>query len=227
MAGHSKWTNIKHKKQTNDVKKSKLFSKIASDLKSSISDSSIDLKNNIRLRNAVDKALSNNMSKSIINNIISQQACLTQEKSIYCGSGSNGVCLIIECFDLNKNRVVGELRHLLGQYDIELVQFKSIAYLFLKYIKLGLVSDYNDKFLFKFLNKIDFNKSLDDIIFLDSSNIRIIGFVMKFLCIEVNHYDYFLAKTLLIFDKNSYCKMHELILKLKKYSYISNVFFNF
>lgn len=227
MAGHSKWANIKHKKKLNDVKKSKLFSKLANDIKASTINSNSDLKNNFKLKKAVDKALSSNMSKSIIKNIIAQEVQSTHEKSTYAGASENGIYLVIECFNLNKNRIVGELRFLLNKYGMELVQFKSISYLFLKCTKFVLSTYYNEKILFRFLNSYDFNEILDDRILLDFENSKNLNLIIKNLQIDFDAYDNFYPKNLLVLDDVMYSKIYELISKLKKYNYVSNIFYNF
>lgn len=227
MAGHSKWANIKHKKKANDIKKSKLFSKLANDIKNSTNESNKDIKSNVKLKKAVDKALSNNMSKSIINNIIGQSDLVAHDKSFYAAVGYDGVTFIIECFDSNKNRMIGELRYLLNQYTMTLVPIKTIEYLFLKYAKIKLVGEYNEKYLYNYFSEFFLNSIIDDTIYIDFFKSKDLISILKLLNIDLEVFNCFFPKTCLYLDFSILSKMSELVSKLKKLSYMSNVFYNF
>lgn len=227
MAGHSKWSNIKHRKKTNDLKKSKLFSKLANDIRLSVSDSNPDINANFKLKKAVDKALSNNMSKSIINNIISnldQSAC---GKNIYSAVGDFGISIIIECFNSNKNRIIGELRCLLNQYNMTLVSLKSIEYTYLKYDKICLLEEYNDKFLFYYFGYFFFKEIYNNTILLNNDLSKNLYFFLKKNNIKFEVSQILYPKIIVKLDDSSYNKFFKMISELKKLSYVSNVFCNF
>lgn len=227
MAGHSKWSNIKHRKQSNDLKKSKLFSKLANDIRTSVSDSKSDINSNFKLKKAVDKALSNNMSKNVINHIISNLDHAQEVKNVYSAVGDNGISIIIECFDYNKNRMIGEIRCVLNQYNMSLVPFKSIEYTYLKIDKIFLTESYNDKFLFSYLDKLFLKKNFDSFILLNSNLSKDLFFLLKNLDIKFEVSQIFYPKSIIKLDINVYDKFYNMIIELKKLPYVANVFFNF
>lgn len=227
MAGHSKWANIKHKKKVNDVKKSKLFSKLANDIKLSVNESNKDIQTNIKLKKAIDKALSNNMSKNIINNIISSSEVISQNKSIYSVIGKNSVSIIVECFDFNKNRMIGELRHLFSQYDMNLVSFKSIEYMYLKYEKISLLSEYNDRIILINFNDMFLIKAVNNYMYVDILISKSVFFILKKIDLEFDACQIFYPKNCLKLTCDTLYKLNELLLKLKKFTYIANLFYNF
>lgn len=227
MAGHSKWSNIKHKKQIKDIKKSKLFSKLANDIKNSFNKSTNDVENNLELKKVVDKALSKNMSKDIINNILSNNKIVGQEKIFYAATGNDGVYFIIECFDLNKNKIVGELRYLLNKYDLTLISFKSVDYLFFKYIKVKIFDKYNDKLIFDYICTNIFYDSYDNFFILTASEIKKIILLFKLFNINFDVTNYFYPKKSVNLLNEKIFKMKELIIKLKDYNYVTNIFYNF
>lgn len=227
MAGHSKWSNIKHRKQSNDLKKSKLFSKLANDIRISVNDSNSDVNSNFKLKKAVDKALSNNMSKNVINNIISNLEHTPQVKNIYSAIGDNGISVVIECFDYNKNRMIGEIRCVLNQYNMNLVSFKSIEYTYVKIDKIFLIEDYNDKFLLNYLDKLFLKKISDDFIFVNSDLSKDLFFLLKNLEIKFEVSQTLYPKNIIKLSPSIYNKFNNMIDELKKFPYVANVFFNF
>lgn len=227
MAGHSKWSNIKHRKQSNDLKKSKLFSKLANDIRISVNDSNSDVNSNFKLKKAVDKALSNNMSKNVINNIISNLEHVPQVKNIYSAIGDNGISVVIECFDYNKNRMIGEIRCVLNQYNMNLVSFKSIEYTYIKIDKIFLIENYNDKFLFNYLDSFVLKKISDNFIFVNSDLSKDLFFLLKKLDIKFEVSQTLYPKSIINLDPSIYNKFNNMIDELKKFPYVANVFFNF
>ncbi|HIH2762884.1 MAG TPA: YebC/PmpR family DNA-binding transcriptional regulator [Candidatus Azoamicus sp.] len=227
MAGHSKWSNIKHRKQSNDLKKSKLFSKLANDIRTSVSDSKSDINSNFKLKKAVDKALYNNMSKNAINHIISNLDHTQEVKNVYSAIGDNGISVIIECFDYNKNRMIGEIRCVLNQHNMSLVPFKSIEYTYLKGDKIFLTENYNDKFLYNYLDKLFLKKNFDNFVLLNSDLSKDIFFLLKKLDIKFEVSQVLYPKNIIKLDTNVYDKFYNMIIELKKLPYVANVFFNF
>lgn len=227
MAGHSKWSNIKHRKQSNDLKKSKLFSKLANDIRSSVVDSKNDINSNLKLKKAIDKALANNMSKNVINNIISNLDQHSNIKHIYSAIGDNGSSIIIECLDNNKNRIIGELRCILNQNNMTLVPFKSIEYTYLKIDKISLFENYNDRILFCIAYNIVLNSVSDNCLYLDNDYSKKIIHLLKDLDIKNEPSQIFHSKNTIYLDSIMSNKLLNIILELKKLQYVSNVFYNF
>jgi YebC/PmpR family DNA-binding regulatory protein len=114
MAGHSKWANIKHKKERADAKKGKVFSRIAKEIISAVKvGGGPDPKNNPRLRAALLKAREYNVPNDIIDRNIKKAASADQadySELTYEMYGHGGVGLIIDIMTDNKNRVSSEMR---------------------------------------------------------------------------------------------------------------------
>lgn len=114
MAGHSKWANIKYRKERADAKRGKIFSRIAKEIISAVKvGGSSDPKANPRLRLALQKARENNVSNEIIERNIKKASSSTQADYIemtYELYGYGGVGIIAEVMTDNKNRIASEMR---------------------------------------------------------------------------------------------------------------------
>lgn len=136
MAGHSKWANIKHKKAKVDAQRGKIFTKLIRELVSAAKLGDPDPANNPRLRAAVEKAMSANMTKDTIKRAIERGAGggendNTQEIT-YEGYGICGVAVLVETMTDNVNRTVSEVRHAFTKHDGNLGTSGSVAYMFEK-----------------------------------------------------------------------------------------------
>ncbi|MAD74136.1 MAG: YebC/PmpR family DNA-binding transcriptional regulator [Rheinheimera sp.] len=133
MAGHSKWANMKHRKARQDAKKSKIFTKIIRELTVSAR-SNPDISANPRLRLAVDKALSENMTRDTIDRAIKRGAGATEgenyEELVYEGYGPNGVAIIVETMTDNNKRTVADVRNAFTKNGGNLGTSGSVSYLF-------------------------------------------------------------------------------------------------
>jgi YebC/PmpR family DNA-binding regulatory protein len=113
MAGHSKWAKLKHTKGKTDAQKAKLFSKhvriIGVEIKKAKGD-----KNAAGVRNAVERALADNMPKDNIERALSKNDGVELEQVTYEAYGPGGTALVIEAMTDNRNRTVQELKHLLS-----------------------------------------------------------------------------------------------------------------
>ncbi len=136
MAGHSKWANIKHQKAKQDAKRGKIFTKLIREITVAAKLSGGDINSNPRLRAAVDKALSNNMTKDTIQRAIKRGAGGEDDANLmevrYEGYGPHGVAVMVECLTDNKNRTVAEIRHAFTKCGGNLGTDGSVAYLFTK-----------------------------------------------------------------------------------------------
>lgn len=136
MAGHSKWANIKHRKGAQDAKRGKVFTKLIKEITVAARLGGGELESNPRLRLAVDKALSANMTKDTINRAIKRGAggddSADMIESLYEGYGINGVAVMVECLSDNKNRTVADVRHAFTKFGGNLGTDGSVAYLFTK-----------------------------------------------------------------------------------------------
>lgn len=141
MAGHSKWANIKHAKARQDAKRGKIFTKLIREITVAAKLGGGDISANPRLRTAVDKALTNNMTRDTIDRAIKRGAGGQDTESMseirYEGYGPAGVAVIVDCLTDNKNRTVGEVRHAFTKCGGNLGTDGSVAYLFKK---LGIIT---------------------------------------------------------------------------------------
>ncbi len=136
MAGHSKWANIKFRKAAQDAKRGKLFTKLIREITVSARQGGGDADANPRLRAAIDKALSNNMTRDTIDRAIMRGTGEGDGADIeeirYEGYAPAGVAVLVECATDNRNRTVSEVRHAFSKYGGNLGTDGSVAYLFSK-----------------------------------------------------------------------------------------------
>ncbi len=136
MSGHSKWSQIKHKKAVVDVKRGKLFSKLAKEIAVAARLGGEDPAMNPRLRTAIEKAKEANMPHDNIKRAIQKGTGelpgASYEEAIYEGYGPGGVALLIEVLTDNKNRTVAEIRHLLGKHGGSLGEAGCVSWMFEK-----------------------------------------------------------------------------------------------
>lgn len=115
MAGHSKWANIQHRKNTQDAKRGKLFTRLIREITVAARMSGGDPGANARLRLAMDKALTANMPRDTIDRAIKRGAGtldgVEYEEIRYEGYGPSGVAVIVDAMTDNRNRTVAEVRH--------------------------------------------------------------------------------------------------------------------
>ena len=136
MAGHSKWSNIKHRKGAQDQKRGKIFTKLIREISIASRLGGGDLESNPRLRKAVNNAKSNNMPSEKIDRAIKKGTGILEgvsfEEIIYEGYGPNGVAIIVEVITDNKNRSVAELRHAFTKFGGSLGETGSVSWMFEK-----------------------------------------------------------------------------------------------
>ncbi len=136
MAGHSKWANIQHRKNAQDAKRGKLFTKLIREITVSARVGGPDASANPRLRAVMDKALTANMTRDTIERAIKRgagaQDADNYEEVRYEGYGPGGVAVLVECMTDNRNRTVGEVRHAFTKCGGNLGTDGSVAYLFTK-----------------------------------------------------------------------------------------------
>ena len=134
MAGHSKWANIQHRKQRQDDKRGKLFSKLIREVTVAARAGGPNPADNPRLRLAVDKAQAANMPKDTVARAVRRGAGGGEgdayEEVRYEGYGPGGAALLIDCLTDNRNRTVSEVRHALARHGGSLGTSGSVAYLF-------------------------------------------------------------------------------------------------
>jgi YebC/PmpR family DNA-binding regulatory protein len=136
MAGHSKWANIQHRKNKQDAKRGQLFTKLIREITVAARMGGGDLTSNPRLRLAVDKALSANMTRDTIDRATKRGAGgldgAQMEEIRYEGYGPKGVAILVDTLTDNRNRTVAEIRHALNKSGGNLGTTGSVGYLFSK-----------------------------------------------------------------------------------------------
>src|SRR5262247_1204188 len=134
MSGHSKWHTIKHKKGAADAKRGKIFTRIIKELTVAARNGGGDAETNPRLRTIVAEAKANNMPRENIERAIrrgtGEEPGVSYEDITYEGYGPGGVAMLIRALTDNKNRTVGEIRHLLSKYNGNLAAENSVAWMF-------------------------------------------------------------------------------------------------
>jgi len=134
MAGHSKWANIKFRKMGQDARRGKLFTKYIREITVSARQGGSDPQTNPRLRTAIDKALSANMTRDTIDRAIKRGTGTEEGQQLeevrYEGYGPGGVALMVDCMTNNRKRTVSDVRHLMTKYGGNLGTDGSVAYLF-------------------------------------------------------------------------------------------------
>ena len=136
MAGHSKWANIKFRKAAQDAKRGKLFTKLIREITVAARAGGSDSASNSRLRTAVEKALAGNMTRDTVDRAIKRGTGelegVSYEEVRYEGYAHGGVAVLVDCTTDNRNRTVGEVRHLFSKHGGNLGTEGSVAYLFSK-----------------------------------------------------------------------------------------------
>ena len=134
MAGHSHWAGIKHKKKLVDAKRGKLFSKLAKNIMSAARTGGKNPDSNLELSYAIQRAKDANMTKDSIARAIlkgtGELAGESLEAIVYEGYACNGIAVMIQALTDNKNRTVGELRHILERHGGSLAGSGSVAWMF-------------------------------------------------------------------------------------------------
>ncbi|HQW64958.1 MAG TPA: YebC/PmpR family DNA-binding transcriptional regulator [Pseudomonadota bacterium] len=141
MAGHSKWANIQHRKNAQDSKRGKVFTKVIREIGVAARSGGGDPATNPRLRIAIDKGLMANMSKDIIERAIKKATGELEgvhyDEIRYEGYAPGGVAVIVDCLTDNRTRTVADVRHAFSKFGGNLGTDGSVAFLFRK---LGVIS---------------------------------------------------------------------------------------
>ncbi len=115
MSGHSKFANIKHKKEKNDAAKGKIFTVIGREIAIAVKEGGADPANNSKLRDVIAKAKANNMPNDTIDRGIKKAAgnaeAVNYEQVTYEGYGPNGIAIIVDALTDNKNRTASNVRN--------------------------------------------------------------------------------------------------------------------
>jgi YebC/PmpR family DNA-binding regulatory protein len=115
MSGHSKFANIKHKKEKNDAAKGKIFTMIGREIAVAVKEGGPDPNNNFKLAQVITKAKANNVPNDTIERGIKKAAgeggAVNYETTTYEGYGPSGTAIIVRCLTDNKNRTAANVRN--------------------------------------------------------------------------------------------------------------------
>ena len=134
MSGHSKWSNIKHKKEKSDAKKGKVFTKIGREITVIVKSGGADPEVNSKLKDVIVKARANNMPNDNIMRCIKkasgEMGTDNYEEITYEGYGPSGVAVIVETLTDNRNRTAGDVRHYFDKFGGNLGQNGCVGFMF-------------------------------------------------------------------------------------------------
>ena len=133
MSGHSKWNNIRRKKEKTDAQKAKIFTKIGREMAVAIREGGSDPTANYKLKELINKAKANNVPNENIERTIKKASSDGRdhyETMVYEGYGPSGVAVIVECLTDNKNRTAADLRHYFDKFGGNLGTTGCVSFLF-------------------------------------------------------------------------------------------------
>ena len=134
MSGHSKWSNIKRRKEASDSVKGAIFTKMAKELAIAVRQGGADPESNSRLKDAIAKAKSNNMPNDNISRAIKKASGSNDgddyEEIVYEGYGPAGVAIMVRALTNNRNRTAGDVRHIYDKYGGNMGVSGSVAFMF-------------------------------------------------------------------------------------------------
>jgi YebC/PmpR family DNA-binding regulatory protein len=136
VSGHSKWAQIKHKKAKEDVRRGKIFSKLARGISIAAREGGGDPEKNAALAAAIEKAKSYNMPADTIERAIKRGTGELEgtqlERIVYEGFGPNGVAFLVDVMTDNRNRSAADMRHIFSKYGGNLGSAGSVSWMFTK-----------------------------------------------------------------------------------------------
>ena len=134
MSGHSKFANIKHKKEKNDAAKGKIFTIIGREIAVAVKEGGPDPSNNFKLAQVIAKAKSNNMPNDTIERGIKKAAGeggnVNYEYCTYEGYGPSGTAIIVKCLTDNKNRTASNVRNAFSKGNGSIGTQGCVSYMF-------------------------------------------------------------------------------------------------
>lgn len=133
MSGHSKWNNIKGRKEKSDAERSKMFTKVGREIMVAVKEGGANPDNNSKLKMAIAKARQVNMPNDRINNIIKKNSSQDNSNFIeqtYEGYGVGGVAVVVKCFTDNKNRTSSDVKYAFDKFGGSLGSTGCVSYMF-------------------------------------------------------------------------------------------------
>ncbi len=133
MSGHSKWANIKHKKEKTDAARAKVFTRIGKEITVAVKEGGGDPASNSKLRDLIQKAKANNVPNDNIERTIKKAlggGGESYEEVVYEGYGPAGIAVIVEAATDNRNRTAGNVRSYFSKYHGNMGQTGCVGFMF-------------------------------------------------------------------------------------------------
>ena len=224
MAGHSKWSSIKRKKNINDKKRGKLFSKLTNEIKM-LSKNGVNIKNNFKLKNAISRALNKNINKATIDNIIKKEK--TNIKTIFhILILPNDCVFIVECVDSNDKNIISILKNILLKFSGQLISYDKIEKMFDKTFNIHIIDEYNEEVIIDYLSSDKVCNFSNNIIFGYAKNMNSIVDKFKLINLGIKCSFKFIAKDYIHLKKESMNKLLDLKNKIREKINTSNIYTN-
>ncbi|MGH8427767.1 MAG: YebC/PmpR family DNA-binding transcriptional regulator [Gammaproteobacteria bacterium] len=149
MSGHSKWANIQHRKNAQDARRGRIFTRLVREVSTAVRIGGADPDSNPRLRLALDRANAANVPKDNLERAIKRAAGDLEGQVIeevgYEGYAPGGVAVLVECMTDNRNRTVADVRHAFGKHGGNLGADGSVGYLFNRAGLIRIAADANEE----------------------------------------------------------------------------------
>ncbi|MBR2969473.1 MAG: YebC/PmpR family DNA-binding transcriptional regulator [Clostridia bacterium] len=133
MSGHSKWNNIKGRKEKSDAERSKIFTKIGREIMVAVKEGGSNIDSNSKLKMAIAKARQFNMPNDRINGIIKKNSEVDNSNFVeqtYEGYGIGGTAVVVKCFTDNKNRTSSDVKYAFDKYGGSIGTTGCVSYMF-------------------------------------------------------------------------------------------------
>ena len=133
MSGHSKWNNIKGRKEKSDAERSKIFTKIGREIMVAVKEGGSNIDSNSKLKMAIAKARQFNMPNDRINGIIKKNSEVDNSNFVeqtYEGYGVGGTAVVVKCFTDNKNRTSSDVKYAFDKYGGSIGTTGCVSYMF-------------------------------------------------------------------------------------------------
>ncbi|GHU85253.1 putative transcriptional regulatory protein [Clostridia bacterium] len=159
MSGHSKWSNIKRKKEKTDAQRAKIVTKISREILVCVKEHGCDMKSNLKLVELFAKARANNIPSENIERLIAKASGNTDknnyEEIIYEGYGAAGVAVMVRALTDNRNRTAGDLRYYFDKFGGNLGQTGCVNFQFTEVGMIALEGKIDEKALIQDLLELD------------------------------------------------------------------------
>lgn len=234
MAGHSKWANIQHRKNRQDEKKGKLWTKIIREITVAARNGITDISSNFQLRAALGKASAANIPKDNINKALQRGSKESQcyEEINYEGYGTDGSAFIVKALTDNKTKTASDVRHAFTKNSGNLGQDGSVSFLFRKCGKFIFSSTFYEENIFN----VALEFGAEDVAITDKKTIEVRCLPEQYINL-CNAFDQFkiIAEssdivieplTTLKLSQEKYIRIQKLILDLENLDDVQSVYTN-